>query len=124
MTNLADFDTGIAIWRQKRKHDAVRPFTAIKFIWGNKNVTAWGGPGKGTVSDLPASQWTSYLWIADHPEYPSGAASVCAAQVTSSRLYFGDDNLGYTFTFRKGTSYVEPGITPPVDTDITYNTWT
>ena len=35
ITNLAEFDTGIAIWKEKRKHNAVRPFSAIKFIWGN-----------------------------------------------------------------------------------------
>lgn len=60
LTNLAAFDTGIAIWKEKRRHDAVRPFSAIRYLYQDQLVTAWGGPGQGTV-DLPANQWQSYL---------------------------------------------------------------
>lgn len=67
LVNLAAFDTAIAVWQQKVRYEAVRPWTAIAYLWKNKNVTAWGGPGAGTVNDLPANQWKSYLGIADHP---------------------------------------------------------
>ena len=36
-------------------------------------LTAWGGPYNGTVNDIPASEWTSYLPVANHPEYPSAS---------------------------------------------------
>ena len=42
-------------------------------------LNAWGGPYKGTVSDISASEWTSYLPVANHPEYPSATASYCGA---------------------------------------------
>jgi hypothetical protein len=70
LTNVAAFDGGIATWNEKHRYDAVRPFSAIRYLYDDRPVTAWGGPGKGTVSDLPASQWLSYLNTADHPEYP------------------------------------------------------
>jgi hypothetical protein len=124
LTNMAAFDTAIAIWNQKHRWDAVRPFSAIEYIYGDQHVTAWGGPGKGTVSNLPAGQWTSYLAVADHPEYPSGSASFCAAHAEASRLYLGSDALGWSITFPKGSSRIEPGVTPASDLTVTWNTWT
>ena len=65
-STLADHDALIPVWKEKIRYDAVRPLTAIKFIYGKKNVTSWGGPGKGTVQ-IPADEWRSYLGDADHP---------------------------------------------------------
>jgi hypothetical protein len=124
LTNLAAFDTGIAIWQEKRRYDAVRPFSAIRYIYGNNTVTAWGGPGKGTVNDLPASQWRSYLPVADHPEYPSASAAFCAAHAQSSRLFLGSDNLGWSIPVDQGSSVIEPGHTPQTNITIGWNTWT
>lgn len=123
LTNVAAFDTAIAIWKEKRRYDAVRPFSAIKFIYKNKHVTAWGGVGKGTVNDIPASQWNSYLNVADHPEYPSASASFCAAHAEASRLFLGSDTFGWSVPFAKGSSVVEPGITPTNDISVSWNTW-
>jgi len=123
LTNVAAFDTAIAIWKEKRRYDAVRPFSAIEFIYGDNEVTAWGGAGKGTVNDMPASQWNSYLGVADHPEYPSASASFCAAHAEASRLYLGNDSFGWSVPFAKGSSLVEPGITPANDINASWNTW-
>jgi hypothetical protein len=123
LTNLAAFDTGIIIWREKRRYDAVRPFTAIRHIYGDDLVTAWGGPGQGTVS-LPASKWKSYLPVADHPEYPSASAAFCAAHAQSSRLYLGTDTLNWSLLVPQGTSRIEPGHTPLADLTISFATWT
>jgi len=123
LTNLAAFDTAIAVWKEKRRYDAVRPFSAIAYLYKDKPVSAWGGPAKGTVNDLPASQWTSYLNVADHPEYPSASASFCAAHAEASRLYLNSDQLGWTVPFSKGSSVVEPGVTPANDISVTWSTW-
>lgn len=88
-------------------------------------MTAWGGPGQGTLSDLPASAWRSYLATADHPEYPSGSACFCAAHAQASRRFLGSDALGWSVPIRKGSAVVEPGITPASDTVMgLWNTWT
>jgi uncharacterized protein DUF6851/vanadium-dependent haloperoxidase-like protein len=112
LINLAAFDTAIAVWNEKYRYDSVRPFSAIRFIYRDRPVTAWGGVGKGTVTDIPASQWKSYLDVADHPEYPSGSASLCSAQAQASRRFLGSDILGMSVPVAKGSSRVEPGITP------------
>ncbi len=80
MTNVAAFDAGIVSWNEKAKWDAVRPFSAIRYLYGNRPVTAWGGPGKGTVQNLPASQWEEYLNLPDHPEYSSVSTAMCETQ--------------------------------------------
>jgi hypothetical protein len=125
LLNLAVFDTGIAVWNEKYRFDAVRPFSAIRHVYGDQPVTAWGGPGKGTVSDLPASQWRAYLNVADHPEYPSGSASFCAAHAQAARRFFGSDSFGWSVPVAKGSSRIEPGITPAADSVLgPWNTWT
>jgi hypothetical protein len=121
LTNMAAFDAAIILWNEKVRHDAVRPVTAIRHLYGNRPVTAWGGPGKGTRSDLPASQWRSYLGTADHPEYPSGSAGFCAAHAQASRRYFGSNDFGWFVPTPAGSSRVEPGLTPQAD--ITLGPW-
>ena len=48
----------------------------------------------GVVHDLPASAWDAYMPTADHPEYPSVSAGVCAAHAEASRAFLGDDKTG------------------------------
>jgi hypothetical protein len=123
LTNMAAFDTSVAVWSEKIRHNAVRPFSAIAYVHGDNVVTAWGGPGLGTVTDLPGNQWTSYLPVADHAEYPSGSASFCSAHAEASRLFLGSDYLGYTVPAPQGSSRIEPGITPAVDMALHFPTW-
>lgn len=124
LTNMASFDTAIAVWNEKHRYDAVRPFSAIRFLYGNRPVTAWGGPGKGTVNDIPANEWRSYLNVGNHPEYPSGSASFCSAHAQVIRRFFNSDDLGFSLSVAKGSSKVEPGVTPASDIVLTWSTWT
>lgn len=125
LTNAAAFDAAIAAWQEKARWDAVRPFSAIRFLYGDDPVIAWGGPGQGTVGDLPASQWRSYLGTADHPEYPSGSACFCAAHAQSMRRWFGTDVLGFSVLAPAGSSNIEPGVTPAQDVLLgPWETWT
>jgi hypothetical protein len=123
LTNLAAFDGGIATWDNKYRYDAVRPFTAVHYLYGNSGVTAWGGPGKGTVN-MPGREWTSYLGVADHPEYPSGSACFCSAHAQASRRFLGSDNFGWSVPFPRGSSVIEPGVTPATDIVIPFPTFT
>lgn len=122
--NLAAYDAGIAAWHEKTRFNAVRPYTAIPYVYGDTEVTAWGGVGKGLVTDLPASQWRQYLNVADHPEYPSGSGIFCSAIAQAGRNFFGDDVLGFRDTWFRGTSLIEPGITPASRLTISYDDWT
>src|SRR5215470_5357055 len=42
--HVAVFDGGIVTWQEKWRYDTVRPNSAIHHIYGNRKVTAWGGP--------------------------------------------------------------------------------
>jgi len=123
--HIAMFDGGIVAWNEKFRYDAVRPFTAIRYLYGDNPVTAWGGPGRGRVTDLPASEWRSYMNTADHPEYPSVTTCFCAGYTEAVRRYLGSDSLGFRTPFPKGSSRVEPGVTPAKFTMLgPWATWT
>lgn len=122
-TNVASFDTAIAVWYNKLKFDAVRPFSAIAHIYKNQDVTSWGGVGQGTVYDMPAKQWQSYLPPANHAEYPSATASFCAAHAHVMRELHGENSLVFEVNYATGTSGVEPSVTPATDTTISWNNW-
>jgi hypothetical protein len=113
--DLSIFDVSIATFQFKRQYDSVRPITAIRYLYGNKKITAWGGPGKGTVNDITGNDWRPYLNTADHTEYPSASSAFCMAYAESARRFLGTDQLSITVTMPKGTSFVEPGITPAQD---------
>jgi hypothetical protein len=121
LTNMAAFDGGIATWLHKYRYDAVRPVTAIRYLYGDTLITGWGGPGRGTVTDLPGGEWRSYLSTANHPEYPSGSSCFCAAHAQASRRYLGSDAMGWSVTAAAGSSTIEPGTTPA--TDIVLGPW-
>lgn len=122
--STATFDTGIAVWNDKHRYDAVRPFSAIRHLYGGSEITAWGGPGLGTVDDLPGAEWRSYLNVGDHPEYPSGSAAFCAAQAQAARRFLDSDEMGYSHRYARGASLVEPGLTPATDLEMSFATWT
>ncbi|WP_242909807.1 DUF6851 domain-containing protein [Actinomadura terrae] len=121
---LAVFDSTVAMWHYKRKYDVVRPGSAIQHVYGHSRVTSWGGPGKGTVRDMPADQWASYLNMPDHPEYPSGSSGVCAAQAQACRRFLGNDLLDLSMTIPAGWTLVEPGVTPSKELKLHWSNWT
>jgi vanadium-dependent haloperoxidase-like protein/uncharacterized protein DUF6851 len=123
-TSVAQFDGLIACWHYKREYDAVRPLSAVRHVYGNQKVTAWGGPGKGTVDNMPADEWSSYLPTAGHPEYPSATATLGAAQAQAARRFLGDDVLDWTYPCSAGSTLTEPGITPAKDIELRFPTWT
>lgn len=122
-TEVALFDTAIVVWYQKTRFDAARPVTAVRYLYGERRVTAWGGPGEGTVTDITGNEWRPYLDTADHPEYPSTSSSYCLAYAQVARLFLGTDQIVMAFPSPAGSSLVEPGITPASDLTLTWHTW-
>ncbi|WP_199850435.1 DUF6851 domain-containing protein [Streptomyces sp. CMB-StM0423] len=122
-SSVAQLDNLIASWHLKHAYDAVRPFSAVRHVYGRQKVRAWGGPGKGTV-DLRADEWAGYLPVNDHPEYPSGSTALCAAMAQGARRFLGDDVLKWTYTFKAGSTLTEPGLVPARDVELNYGTWT
>ncbi|WBB61030.1 hypothetical protein O7599_00260 [Streptomyces sp. WMMC500] len=121
--STARFDSLIAAWHHKRAFDAVRPFSAVRHVYRGRKVTAWGGPGKGTVDDMPAEEWAGYLPVGNHPEYPSAFTVLTAAQAQAARSFLGDDVLNWTHAFPAGSGQREPGTVPAADLELTWATW-
>ena len=122
MTN-AIFDASIVSWEAKRYYDSVRPVTAIHYLFNGKMVSAWAGPGLGTKL-IPAETWRPYqptsVVTPPFPEYISGHSIFSAAGATVLRLFTGSDVFGHSVTIPKGTSQVEPGLTPTNDVTLTW----
>lgn len=121
---IAIWDTIIVAWHYKTKYNTVRPFSAVSHVYGDEEITAWGGPGKGTVDDITGNEWHSYLALTDHPEYPSGSSSIITAYAEAAKLFLGSDEIPIEVPAPKGSSLVEPGITPAEDLTLRFNTWT
>ncbi|WP_329550529.1 DUF6851 domain-containing protein [Streptomyces sp. NBC_00696] len=122
-SSVAQLDALIAAWHHKHAYDAVRPFSAIRHTYGAQPVTAWGGPGLGTVDDLPATEWAGYLPPGDSPEYPCGTTTLIAAESQAARRFLGDDTLDWTHTVPAGSTLTEPATTPEKDVELHYATW-
>ncbi|MGW0763549.1 vanadium-dependent haloperoxidase [Streptomyces sp. NPDC002814] len=123
VTAVARFDDLIAAWYMKHKYEAPRPFTAVRHVYGRSKVSAWGGAGKGTVHDMPADEWRSYLPVGDHPEYPSGSTTLCGAEAQAAQRFLGDDLLDWTYSFPAGSALTEAGTVPAQDTKLHWQTW-
>ena len=124
LLHMAQFDAGIVAWQEKLRYDAVRPITAIRHLYGDDPVTAWGGPGRGTV-ELPAGEWVSYVQNADHSDYPSGTTIFCSAYAQAFRRYSGSEEIeNFTTVLGAGSSVIEPEVTPARPVTIEFGTWT
>jgi hypothetical protein len=108
-------DAGIAAWDAKRAYDSVRPATAIPFLFHGTKIRAWGGPGKGTT-EMDGSQWIPYqpttFPTPPFPDFVSGHSTYSAAAARVLALWTGSDRFGYSVELSKGSSKIEPGITP------------
>lgn len=128
MLHIAQFDAGIVAWQEKARFDAVRPITAIQYLYADDQVRTFDG---GTVQ---GSQWTPYVDTGDHPEYPSATACFCAAQAEAwKQFYGGSDDIptvtiggqtvpGYVGALPAGSSVYEPGM-PAQPVQLSYAKW-
>lgn len=130
---ISKFDAGTIIWQEKARYDAVRPTTAIHYLYGDETVPL-STDTFGIVLTVPGTQWKSYLQTADHPEYPSATTCFCAAYAEAWRLYSGTDDLptyvngdetiyGYDVTFPAHSSLIEPWTTPSEDVHVVFDSW-
>ncbi len=117
------FDAGIASWNAKRTHDFIRPVTAVRTLKAGTTIRAWAGPGKGT-QEIEAEKFASYLSTPPHPDYVSGHSTFSAAACRVLRQFTGKDTLNMSTTIAKGSSAVEPGVTPSAPVKLSWTTFT
>jgi len=123
----AIMDADIAAWDAKRFYDSVRPVTAIPLLCRGKTIKTWGGPAKGTLQ-IDGGQWLPYqsatLPTPSSPEYVSETSAESAAAARVFALFIGSDRFGYSMTAEKGSSRIEPGITPAQPVTLKWETFT
>jgi hypothetical protein len=122
------FDAGIAAWDAKAAYDSVRPITAIHFLFAGQQVRAWGGRFKGTQT-IPAETWTPYqpqtmAMTPAFPEFISGHSAFSAAAAEVLKSFTGSDVFGASYSFARGSSKFEYGMTPRAPLTLEWQTFT
>jgi len=122
----ASFDAGIVAWHLKRKHDGVRPITAVRASRQGQSIYAWGGAGQPN-GWIDGSKWSPYNpgsnltpafpgWVSGHSIFSASSAAVL-------RSFTGNDALNYSVTLQPGFGRVEPNV-PAIATTISHPTFT
>ena len=101
LTN-AIFDAGIVAWDAKRAFDPFVPRRRFRIVFRGRQIQAWGGPGKGTVT-MDGRFWIPYqpttFPTPPFPEFISGHSTFSAAGAAVLRLFTGSDKFGDSVTF-------------------------
>lgn len=74
--SLALYDGLLLAWKEKRRHDLVRPESLISNQLGNSRVYAYINSEK-KVGWIPANEWEPLLKSQAHSEFPSASATLC-----------------------------------------------
>ncbi len=127
LVNNALMDAGIAAWDCKRHFDSVRPITALRQLYGGRQIRAWAGPGNGT-REIDGANWLPYqranFITPPFPEYVSGHSTFSAAAAEILRRFTGNDAFGASVTIAARSSLIEPGITPGSAVTLSWATFT
>lgn len=92
--NAAVFDAGIATWEAKYVYDYVRPQSAIRDLFFDETIDAWGGVNQGTQPIL-GQEWQPYQNVTfvtpPFPEYVSGHSTFSMAAAKTIASFVGSD---------------------------------
>lgn len=75
---VAQHDALIVAWKEKLRHDLVRPPTIIRRLMSGKQVKAFVSEEIG-VRKIDAGEFEPYVPIQPHSEFPSASAVLCSA---------------------------------------------
>lgn len=113
LLTMAAMDAFIACWETKMYYDYARPYSLIRNQYKGKDIQAWGGPNKGTVT-MKGENWVPYspetFVCPPFPSYISGHSTVSGACSKVLELFTGSDTFGEEVTLMPG-AMTEPGIT-------------
>jgi hypothetical protein len=118
----AMMDADIVAWDAKRYDDSVRPATAIPLLFRGKQIKLWGTRTTDGGNWVPYQPVTSPTPLS--PEYVSEISSESAAAAQILLKWTGSDAFGDSITFEKGSSKIEPGITPAKPVVLKWKTFT
>lgn len=105
---ITQHDAVLVAWKEKRRHDLVRPTTLIRRLLAGKKVRAWRGLDKG-VGLVKAEEWEPVVPIQPHSEFPSASAVLCTSTMEHLKISL-EEFLGGNKTIPKFKSNTVPGF--------------
>ncbi|CDF38596.1 PAP2-like haloperoxidase [Chondrus crispus] len=75
---MAQHDSVMLAWKEKLRHDLVRPPTMLRRLFEGKKIRAFKSLDEG-VGLVRAEEWEPIVPIQPHSEYPSASALICQA---------------------------------------------
>eukprot|EP01024_Parvocaulis_polyphysoides_P016227 TRINITY_DN1719_c0_g2_i8.p1 TRINITY_DN1719_c0_g2~~TRINITY_DN1719_c0_g2_i8.p1 ORF type:complete len:592 (-),score=84.03 TRINITY_DN1719_c0_g2_i8:256-1884(-) len=124
--NIALYTSTVLVWKEKLRHNAVRPPSIIHYMYNNETIVAWGGYGTQGGQKILGKEFSPYIRTMPHSEYPSASACVCETITEYFReIYGGNDTLPlpHVAFFPKGSSIYEPDVVPAKDTIVLFRTF-
>lgn len=125
LTN-ALLDTSIACWATKRAYSAPYPVMAIHYLFKDKQVQAWAGPGKGMLT-INGAYWQpyqpGYLMSPPWPEYCAEQSAFSSTAAEILRSFTGSDLMNMSYTQPAHHSQIEPE-TPTTSITLSWHTFT
>jgi hypothetical protein len=104
LVNVALADAGIAVWESKYYYDYWRPITGIREADEGTGPSGLGDGNPATSGDpnftplcAPASNLAGPNFTPPFPSYPSGHAGFGGALFQTLRLFYGRDDIAFTF---------------------------
>jgi hypothetical protein len=116
-------NAAVACWECKRYYNSARPITVIRELYKGLEVHAWAAPYKGTQT-IKGEQWLSYIPTPPFPEHVSGHSTFSRAAAIVLQKFTGSDAFGGCITKPRGSSVIEPGVTPCKDVVLDWPTFT
>lgn len=103
--NIASYDAIVTVWKEKRRHDAIRPTgQTMELLFGEKKFAVSGEP-YGPPVKIQAGEWQPYIRTMPHSEFPSASACACEALVEHALVVTrGRDVFPYNVTIAQGSS--------------------
>lgn len=107
---VATHDALLLAWKEKVRHDLVRPTTLVRRLLRGGRVRAWRGAGRGE-GGVRAEEWQAAIPVQPHSEFPSASAVLCTAVLEHLQEVLGEVVGGNT-TMVPYEVTVTPGVNP------------
>ena len=121
--NAGLHDAAISAWDAKRRHDFVRPISAIRHLYNGQMIQAWGGPSQGTQM-IAGETWQPYQsltfvtppfaeYVSGHSTFSRTAREVLLAFTGSDTLYDGVTRVGEDYDGDGEEDFLGRHVVPP-----------
>lgn len=106
LLNGGMYETTLLTWREKRRHDAVRPTTLIQQLYNEVDIE------NGANVAAQGQDFASFLRTPPRQEYPSLHAAQCQYYADAAEIVLGLSELNIDVVIEQGSSDIAPSQLP------------